>query len=204
MANLHGGPALEDLSLLPKKARRTDKLKLKDFTSIDGKACVSQKFKDAVESLEPGAHQFSSIELQEKDGTPIPEQYYLFNNCQAAPCVLAAHSEMKPVSYTYHENMPFYFCHSTNVGLSRQVVEGWHLCGGSIILPSGCVFMSDELFKRFKQDRLKPFRYHEATFFDEPWMAEENVPELVQWMKDNPELAEDKKRFFVKKSIKQN
>ncbi len=201
IANL-SGRSLPDLSILPKKARRTNKLKLTDFISIEAKACVSQAFKDAVESLEPGAHQFSPIELQEKDGTPIDEPYYMFVNCQSAPCVLRAHSDMKPVQYKY-DGCPFYGCHYDGVAISKPVTKGWHLWGPSIIPASGCVFMSDELYKRFKKDRLKPFRYHKVVFHDEPWMPEENVPEYLRWMKDNPDLAEGEKCFFKKQSLSQ-
>lgn len=199
IGGLSGGPPLPDLNILPKKARRTDKLKLTDYILIRGFALVSERFKQAVESLEPGAHQFSAIELQEKDGTPIEESYYIFKNCQAAPCVLRAHSEMKSVGRVRvepNEGKPYYFCQYNKVGLSRPAVEGWHLWGASLILPDGCVFMSDELYKRFKKDRLTHFRYHEAVFFDEPWVPEENVPEYLQWMQENPEQADELERIF--------
>jgi hypothetical protein len=146
-------------------------------------------------------HQFFPIELQEKDGTPIEESYYWFVICQSVPCVLRAHSRRCEARFA-RSGEPYHYGLDLDVGLSRPAVGDWHLWAPRVILVGGAAFMSDELYKRFKKDRLKPLRYHEATFYDEPWIAEENVPELLQWMQDNPDKAEETQKFFEKKSLK--
>lgn len=54
------------------------KKKLLDYFSIRGDLGVSQAFKDLLEEMEPGVHQFFPLEVRRKDGEPVEGQYYLF------------------------------------------------------------------------------------------------------------------------------
>ncbi len=63
----------------PKALRMEKGTKLFDYNDrCVGGYVVSQRFKDLVESMEPGVHQFSQVDMFHKDGTPYGESFYYF------------------------------------------------------------------------------------------------------------------------------
>lgn len=70
-----------DAAFMPTRMRvNGPKRKLVDTLPTYGALLVDQRFKDAVEALEPGVHQFFPIALEWKDGTPTGSRYW-FNPC---------------------------------------------------------------------------------------------------------------------------
>ena len=47
-----------------------------DLSHCAGGFVVSQRYKNLVESFEPGVHQFSPVEIFHRDGTPYGESFY--------------------------------------------------------------------------------------------------------------------------------
>lgn len=73
-----GRPFPEDL--FPRQVRFTKGKKLSDYNGIvGGGTAVSQAFKDAVELIEPGVHQFFPVEILLKDGTLYKDPIYFLN-----------------------------------------------------------------------------------------------------------------------------
>lgn len=67
-----------DTTHLPTKVQQAGpKRKFKDI-SPDGLYSVSEKFREVVERLEPGVHQFVPVEFVWKDGTHAADRYWYF------------------------------------------------------------------------------------------------------------------------------
>jgi hypothetical protein len=72
----------------PRRVQFTKGKRVYDYNGfIDGGATVSQRFKDAVEAIEPGVHQFFPVELLHKDGTPYGEPLYYWNITSAIDAI---------------------------------------------------------------------------------------------------------------------
>jgi hypothetical protein len=72
----------------PQRVQFTEGKRLFDFNNYtEGGISVSQRFKDAVEAIEPGAHQFFPVELLHKDGTPYGEPLYYWNITSAIDAI---------------------------------------------------------------------------------------------------------------------
>lgn len=65
--------------LFPRQVILTKGKKLFDYNYIQGGLAVSQTFKDAVELIEPGVHQFFPVEILLKDGTLYKDPIYFLN-----------------------------------------------------------------------------------------------------------------------------
>lgn len=67
------------VELYPKTLIFKEGNQIYDYTSrSEGGSIVSQKFKDCCEAVEPGGHQFVSVEVFNQDGTPCGDPYYFF------------------------------------------------------------------------------------------------------------------------------
>jgi hypothetical protein len=74
----------------PKKAlwqARKNAYAITDIASILGQTLVSEKFKDLVESREPGVHQFIPVDIFDKAGGAISSRHYWLNVCRRKDCV---------------------------------------------------------------------------------------------------------------------
>src|SRR5262249_50863791 len=58
-----------------------------DIASIFGQTIVSEKFRELVESREPGVHQFMPVDVFGKVGGAAPSHRYWLNVCQRKDCV---------------------------------------------------------------------------------------------------------------------
>lgn len=72
-----GRPFPEDL--FPRQVRLTKGKKLFDYNYIQGGLAVSQAFRNAVELIEPGVHQFFPVEILLKDRTFYKDPIYFLN-----------------------------------------------------------------------------------------------------------------------------
>jgi len=65
-----------------------------DFEGPEGFLCVSPRFKDVIERLEPSVHQFFPLEIVNKAREPIAE-HWLWVVCNLIDSVDRAHSNMR-------------------------------------------------------------------------------------------------------------
>ena len=72
----------------PHRVQLTQGKRIFDYNNyIPGGPAVSQRFKEAVEAIEPGVHQFFPVELLHKDGRPYGEPLYYWNITQAIDAI---------------------------------------------------------------------------------------------------------------------
>jgi hypothetical protein len=72
----------------PHRVQLTQGKRVFDYNNyIVGGPAVSRRFKDAVEAIEPGVHQFFQVELLHKDGRPYGEPLYYWNITQAIDAI---------------------------------------------------------------------------------------------------------------------
>lgn len=76
------GPVPADV--LPKEFRITKSKKVCDYNS----GLVSTRLKAAIESMEPGVHQFHPVTILNKDSTPYQEPFWLMKICQNIDAIL--------------------------------------------------------------------------------------------------------------------
>lgn len=204
---LIGGAAIADPAKLPTSAKATDRRKLTTdvigvnagFSGGGGGAVVSQDLRDAIETVEPGVHQFFPMVLKQQDGTPFDRTFYLMRVRRAFPCVLFLESDHQPIGSVKVQpefGKPIYRCHDTGLVISKPAMAGHHLFSTSIVA-GGFTIMSDALMAECKRRKISGFRAHPAKELDRPWNAETEVPEYMQWLRDHPDLAPQFERFLV-------
>ncbi|MCP4079957.1 MAG: hypothetical protein GY743_06900 [Planctomycetaceae bacterium] len=76
---------------------------LPDFFSINGEFGVSQAFKDLLEEMEPGVHQFFPLEIRRKDGGSVEGNYYVFVTCVLLDTALIPEKSNVVQKGTYRE-----------------------------------------------------------------------------------------------------
>jgi hypothetical protein len=204
---LRGSTAIADSAKLPTSAKARDARQFKtDVVSVSsgrsgggGGAVVSQDLRDAIETVEPGVHQFFPMAMKRQDGTPFDRTFYLMRVRRAFPCVLFLESDHQPIgSVKVQPNFgqPLYRCHDTGLVISKPAMAGHHLFSTSIVA-GGFTIISDALMAECNRRKISGFRAHPAKELDRPWNAETEVPELMQWLRDHPDLAPQFERFFV-------
>jgi hypothetical protein len=60
---------------------KTVRKKLPAIMAVSIGHCIGQEMIAAIESIEPGVHQYLPLDVLQKDGTPLPEPRYLLNVC---------------------------------------------------------------------------------------------------------------------------
>jgi hypothetical protein len=81
-ANWHRGEKFQPEGLPLRLTLMTSHSELPDFSFMWSCArCVSEKFRDLVESREPGVHQFFSLPVVGTNGTPTSKTYFILNTC---------------------------------------------------------------------------------------------------------------------------
>lgn len=68
----------------------TRRKSLPDFFPITDEIGVSQAFRDVVEELEPGVHQFFPVDVRQRNGKEVEGKYYLFVCCQLIDTAVVA------------------------------------------------------------------------------------------------------------------
>lgn len=95
LLGISAGHPIEDLARFPTSATQRNDKPMCDVFSLPGMNWVSARFRDLVETFEPGVHQFVPIVLKAPDGTPHPGAWYMFNCTQSFDAVLAAESSTR-------------------------------------------------------------------------------------------------------------
>ena len=163
----HGLPI--DPDIVPRRAFIQTKAKrLMDFVSLRFRKGVTDAFRQKVEELEPGVHQFIPVEIFTRDGEPVEKTYYLMNVCHRVDAIDEEKSivtwkgipgiEEKrhcimwglPEGYTketWHKNYRLVF--------KKELIEG--MCMWIDRRYPG-LFYSDELFEFVEKAKLKKLK----------------------------------------------
>lgn len=200
------GERLPDNAPLPTSATQRDKEPLADLFSMPGLNAVSQAFKDAVEDLDPGVHQFWPINLKRKDGTPYEDRYYILNIAQSFPAIIM--DEPDKEDWRVYEGgerngEPHVLRLSGTGRVSLPATRGRHLWLSEI---TSCVpyYCTDAMMARLRSTMTglkidNQYEKHEYLIkflnarhipeTDDPWIAEEQARPWLDWAKSHPEKA---------------
>jgi hypothetical protein len=120
---------------------------------------VRQNFKDLVERLEPGLHQFFQVELRYRTGAVEEGALFIFNICRSMDGLLFDESDLswsstgRPIMYPF----PGMIVRGKPLGLlvhDKAAIAGCHVWRGGR-LGSTKVFFSEALYDEFVREKLK-------------------------------------------------
>jgi hypothetical protein len=143
--------------VVPKRLRITKGKRIYDWLTVRGSGTlVSSAFKDAVEEIEPGRHQFFPVTVVEKAGVARPESYFIFNVVGRIDAIIEEKSNLEPLgrgaidAWTYERGRGPWRC-----ALGAAIIGGracWieHRYGGR-------QFVSDRLAAVLQQRQLCGF-----------------------------------------------
>lgn len=161
---------------------------------------VSARFKAIIEEFEADVHQFFPVELRRKDGTPYEDSYFIFHPTRTVPCVLLSKSgisEIVRVAVGPRTGLPHHHVHADEYVISRPAF-GERKVFGSLFLRGNALFVSDAIMARMKAKKLTNLRLYTVEELDEPWVLEKEAPELVEFLKDKPEIAANYYEKYLK------
>ncbi|MCA3585603.1 MAG: hypothetical protein IOD03_18190 [Methylocystis sp.] len=128
------------------------------FSSWYNRPIVSQDWKDAIESLEPGVHQFIPIEVYDEIGTPYGRKYYYLNIKSILDAIDPDGENVYLSEGQYNRRVdrtgpiPWNLLRANygNHHLWRQSKDG---------LGRERIFISDQLYKKIKMLRPQPVQF---------------------------------------------
>lgn len=147
---------------------------------------VTRRFKDLVESFEPGLHLFVPIELQYFDGSVMEGEFYYFTTNVDVDCVF---TDNKDEWFRFYDNgrvvsgfgliqklTPLEIC------LSKPQIDGRHLWTGGV-LGWNQLLVSNEFCKAFEAGKFSVVDIErECHEIDREWVAEEHMgPLMDKW-----------------------
>ena len=185
------GPKVEDTANIPTLAIHKQGGPLPDAFWIRDAGVVSERFKAIVDDIEPNTHQFFPVTLKRKDGTPCPGKYFIFHPTRYAPCVLLSKSGVRSkviVKRGERKGLPNYHIHYDEYVISRPSYGDRKIFGSLFIMRDG-IFVVDEFMDRIEGDKLQYFMKYRVKELDEPWVFEEEAPDLAAFLKDRPDIA---------------
>jgi hypothetical protein len=140
--------------------------------SISGYWGCSGEFKDIVEELEPGVHQFFPVRTitrlrsekpitRLRDGGPVDDQYFILNCLQLVDAIVPEKSSGPTFRMAVAGGRePTFFTARDHVCLSKDRIAGKHLWRGKTeALYDGYYLVSNELMARIKAAKLKGYDY---------------------------------------------
>lgn len=134
-----------DTTHLPTKVQQAGpKRKFKDI-SPDGLYTVSEKFREVVEGLEPGVHQFVPVEFVWKDGTHAAKRYWYF------PCNRLDSVDREKTTEELVEGIRWRPTKKPNFVFSRSQIGDCHLWRDKFMPPSYGPFISNSLYEAFME-----------------------------------------------------
>lgn len=161
--------------------------KLDDMFIVDGAVAVSARFRDLVESFEPGVHGFVPLIMQRADGETLDGDYFLFCVQQDIDCLITDNdTDLFENLGTLPNGNRRLFCRLDEPGraitMCRPSIKGKHLWTGGL-LAFNQLFCSDQ-FKIALRKSHRGYLYLERQCreLDRPWVAEEQMgPLLPRW-----------------------
>ena len=173
---------------MPTSAHQTRNKRVPDVFPMPGCNAVSQRFKDLVDEFEPGVHQFLPLNLRRESGSPIEENYYVFNCMISIDAILQKESGL---SWGVVEklNLPFISIRKDKpIVMSSPAIEGRHLWKGLYLQPTGSgVFCSDAFERALKNQKIRFLKQTCCREVDIPWLPEENIQPALDWEASNGE-----------------
>ncbi|CTQ72982.1 imm11 family protein [Roseibium alexandrii] len=173
-----------DPQAVPKSAYQERDKRVPDVFPMPGCNAVNQRFKDLVEEFEPGVHQFFPIELRNKAGDPLADNYYVFNCMVSVDTVLVKESGLQweidePSGQSFLDILTF----KHDMVLSRPAIGGRHLWQGLYLQPisSGGVFCSDAFQKELKKRKIRFLDQKHCAEVDDEWKPEDNIQPILDW-----------------------
>lgn len=159
--------------------------KLYDVFPTFGASAVSSRFRDLVEDMEPGVHQFFELELRQKDGSPFPGQYYAFNCCQQIDTILVRESRLEWEKETGHRPR-ISLVPSDVLVTSGPERAGRHLWR-ELYVARSYIMASDAFMIEMRKRKLIGLQIvNSGKEVDVPYDAEEQVGPLLAWLRENP------------------
>ncbi len=151
---------------VPSTARvKTDRASLPGFFGISTALTVAGKFRDIVEGLEPGIHQFFPVAVLRRTGEAFPGQFHLVNVLQKADAIIVEKSEamwrrreVRLPDGRVVESKILSIGPSPELTLDRTVIAGRHLWRGDQHARDH-IFFSDALMERVQRAGLKKLRW---------------------------------------------
>jgi len=189
MWGLNGGQGRPwtDGSRLPTSATQIDKKKLYDVFPMPGLNAVSAKFKAIIEAFDPGVHQFFPITLKAKDGTPYPEEYFIFRACRTLNAVLADESpdlQWSKKQGRGFEGMPFVGGSGEKTVVSKAAIGDCPVWSSDLVW-QGRLFFSNSLKKEMDKQKVRYVDYRVAEEVDRPFVLEEQIRPTIDWLLAN-------------------
>jgi hypothetical protein len=188
------GPKIADPSALPKTAVQKDTKKLCDVINVRDQGLtliiVSARFKAIVEHFEPEKHQFFPVTLKRKSGAVYDDKYFIFHPASNAPCVLVSKCDIRStivVKYGPRTGMPIKSIHYDGYVISRPAY-GTFKVFGSPYVGADSLLVTDDVMDRMKAERITNLYARPAKELDEPFVFENEDPELAAWLASHPTL----------------
>jgi hypothetical protein len=174
-----------DPDLMPKSARQTRDKRLHDVIPMPGMNAVNQRFKDLVEEFEPGIHQFIPLELHDRKGVPIEDQYYVFN-CMVSMDALLVRESGLHWQVDEPSGQPIIRINTRKpMVLSKPAIGSHHLWMGLYLHPHtrDDVFCSNAFQKELKARKIRYLDQKPCEELDLPWTPEDNIQPALDWEK---------------------
>jgi hypothetical protein len=188
------GPKITDPSALPKTAVQKDTKKLCDVINVQDQGLtliiVSARFKAIIEHFEPEKHQFFPVTLKRKSGAVYDDKYFIFHPTSNAPCVLVSKCDIQTtivVKYGPRTGMPSKHIHYDGYVISRPAY-GTRKVFGSPYVGNDSLLVTDDVMDRMKAERITNLYARPAKELDEPFVFENEDPELAAWLASHPTL----------------
>ena len=153
-----------DTDLLPKSLCAVDVNNIYDFSKFFGQTyMVSQAFKDIIESVEPGVHDFIHFDLMDNMKNKIADYYYfscknLIDSINPNVGGLERrHVDFKDdyADYYYYGALPG---NENNQVLFKDKLKG-KACFYELHWDEEYIFITDEVYQKIQQAGLKPLRF---------------------------------------------
>lgn len=186
-SNLPWTPGKEPVVARQEKAYRGQ---LDDITLAWACVAVSRKFRNLVESFEPGVHAFSPLVLERKNGERFGE-YFLFVLQQDVDCIITDNdlNKFEHLWTSEETGTKQILCNLTNPGrtipLSKPAIAEKHLWTAGLLGLSE-MFVSDEFYAAFKANCKGVLSTFGTTVVEveQPWVAEEQMGPLLARHRD--------------------
>jgi hypothetical protein len=183
-----------------------------DIITVRTIRVCSQRFKDFVESWEPGLHFFEPFILKRKTGEDLGA-WYKYSVGQDVDCLLTEGMEKHFTGHPDHDgstNWSFHISQAMTqawyaelhpdksdeppLRVSSEAIAGVHLCTLGILGVRGVdspMLMSDAMYAAFRKEKFRELDYVcRAEIVDQPWRAEDNMgPMLDKWRAREAEIA---------------
>ena len=137
------------------------------FKVFNGILLVTGEVKAVIEGLDPDRHQFITIRVTERDGTPIEKDWHVLVITHRQDTVLPEASDLR-WSDPFGNGGTFLFTHPDHIALDLARLDDSHLWRERQLQGGRTLFMSDALRTALKDRGLRVLRQHRTRKFEHP------------------------------------